>query len=554
MKDFLPRLVKLVAARDNPHDLITEVAADADLLDLCRQLYRENGFGSVPGRPELIDLCRANRVPVAYFSDRLELIARILNFTAQPQDYYHILNIHRNASQQEIRRAFRQQSLASHPDTNPGDPDAAERFRSVLQAYEILGNEQLRDHYDRSLTIHEWVEQAPGEAGEESSSGMRKRTWLCLAGALAAGLLLLVFSIDYQGLMTEKYYHYRAGVQSRRGADSRSEPQQDLLQRPMPDLTAAADRFRMGGGGAALPAGQCKDGGLTGDPNPGIKTAERLLLPAASSVLSTAAPEGRKPDIPELLIELASMQESPRASRPAPGVPEQVSGNSPADEKKVGEKAATAKDSKSGKDIVPEKPSAKVADKVSEGTETGNAAQRAETEKPAEKTADAAPQRKKDEDDEQRVASVPVAAPPTPVEEPGVVAAEEQRVEPVESLRERVEDFLRRYALAYQQRDLNLFSSFFAENAVENGRPVKSLTSEYLNTFARTEKIRFQIHLRNLSRLKDGVDAEGSFHLTVQTRGGSPVESEGSISLELVETGDDFKVRALDYAFVGGAG
>jgi len=64
-------------------------------------------------------------------------------------DYYEILGLDRNASQADVKKAYRRQALKYHPDRNPGDPEAATRFKEAAEAYEVLGNEETRSRYDR---------------------------------------------------------------------------------------------------------------------------------------------------------------------------------------------------------------------------------------------------------------------------------------------------------------------------------------------------------------------------------------------------------------------
>ncbi len=64
------------------------------------------------------------------------------------RDYYEVLGIGRNASEDDIRKAYRRLALQYHPDRNP-DPGAAERFKEVKEAYEILSDGDKRSMYDR---------------------------------------------------------------------------------------------------------------------------------------------------------------------------------------------------------------------------------------------------------------------------------------------------------------------------------------------------------------------------------------------------------------------
>ena len=64
-------------------------------------------------------------------------------------DYYDILGVPRSADEKEIRQAYRRLARQHHPDVNPGDDDAAERFKTINAAYEVLSDAGKREKYDR---------------------------------------------------------------------------------------------------------------------------------------------------------------------------------------------------------------------------------------------------------------------------------------------------------------------------------------------------------------------------------------------------------------------
>ena len=70
-------------------------------------------------------------------------------------DYYAILNVRRDASEDEIRKAYYQLALKYHPDKNPGDATAAGKFRQVTTAYEVLRDARQRGPYDRRKPAQE---------------------------------------------------------------------------------------------------------------------------------------------------------------------------------------------------------------------------------------------------------------------------------------------------------------------------------------------------------------------------------------------------------------
>ncbi|HZB01848.1 MAG TPA: DnaJ domain-containing protein, partial [Actinomycetota bacterium] len=65
------------------------------------------------------------------------------------KDYYATLGVPKNASQAEIKKAYRKLAQQHHPDTAKGDPAAEERFKEISAAYDVLGNEERRKAYDR---------------------------------------------------------------------------------------------------------------------------------------------------------------------------------------------------------------------------------------------------------------------------------------------------------------------------------------------------------------------------------------------------------------------
>jgi len=65
------------------------------------------------------------------------------------RDYYEILGVSRTATVEEIKKAYRKLAMQYHPDRNPGDKEAEEKFREAAEAYEVLNNEEKRRLYDQ---------------------------------------------------------------------------------------------------------------------------------------------------------------------------------------------------------------------------------------------------------------------------------------------------------------------------------------------------------------------------------------------------------------------
>src|ERR1700683_309752 len=69
--------------------------------------------------------------------------------TSSPRDPYEVLGVQRDASEQQIKKAFRALAMELHPDVNAHDPRAEEKFKEAAEANEILSDPQRRATYDR---------------------------------------------------------------------------------------------------------------------------------------------------------------------------------------------------------------------------------------------------------------------------------------------------------------------------------------------------------------------------------------------------------------------
>jgi curved DNA-binding protein len=66
----------------------------------------------------------------------------------QFRDYYDILGVSKTASEDDIKKAFRKQARKYHPDVNPGDQVAEDKFKEINEAYEVLSDPDKRKRYD----------------------------------------------------------------------------------------------------------------------------------------------------------------------------------------------------------------------------------------------------------------------------------------------------------------------------------------------------------------------------------------------------------------------
>ena len=86
----------------------------------------------------------------------------------QYRNYYEILGVDKNASQEDIKKAYRKLAKKYHPDANPGNKEYEEKFKAINEAYEVLGDEEKRRKYDsfgEGFNFHDGYDFDPSKYG-----------------------------------------------------------------------------------------------------------------------------------------------------------------------------------------------------------------------------------------------------------------------------------------------------------------------------------------------------------------------------------------------------
>jgi molecular chaperone DnaJ len=65
------------------------------------------------------------------------------------RDYYDVLGVDKNASDADVKKAYRKKAMKYHPDRNPDDKSAEDKFKEANEAYEVLGDAEKKSRYDR---------------------------------------------------------------------------------------------------------------------------------------------------------------------------------------------------------------------------------------------------------------------------------------------------------------------------------------------------------------------------------------------------------------------
>src|ERR1700741_1476303 len=91
--------------------------------------------------------------------------------TTTNKDYYATLGVKKTATPEEIRKAFRKAARKYHPDVNPGDKKAEERFKEISEANDILSDEKKRKVYDTLGFYSDQIDPAQAEAAARGGFG-----------------------------------------------------------------------------------------------------------------------------------------------------------------------------------------------------------------------------------------------------------------------------------------------------------------------------------------------------------------------------------------------
>ena len=92
------------------------------------------------------------------------------------RNYYEMLGVNKNASSNEIKKAYRTLAIKYHPDRNLGNKAAEEKFKDINEAYEILSDQTRRVQYDQSISRQKFIDKAGlGNFGRNGNNGSKAR-------------------------------------------------------------------------------------------------------------------------------------------------------------------------------------------------------------------------------------------------------------------------------------------------------------------------------------------------------------------------------------------
>jgi curved DNA-binding protein len=143
------------------------------------------------------------------------------------KDYYRVLGVERNADEKAIKRAYRKLAVRFHPDKNPGDKEAEERFKEINEAYEVLGDAAKRAKYDQLGASYDAWQRMGGRPG-----GFDWTQWM---GESPGGIHVEVGDLDdlFGGGFSDFFQTIFGGTAGARGPAGRARSRGRDLEQPV---------------------------------------------------------------------------------------------------------------------------------------------------------------------------------------------------------------------------------------------------------------------------------------------------------------------------------
>jgi len=443
-------MVKTIS--DTP-TLIQRIAENQYYLKCCAAIFKPDGSKDIFLWRLALELKNAAEQQQVSYDKLQEMLAPVAialglkeqNARSMQSDFYKRLGISLDASNQEIKAAYRNKAREAHPDTETGEN---EEFIKIQEAYQVLSEASLRRQYDLSRRYAgrwDWHEDSAISNEWQESFLQRHRM-----AAFFVGIILLLVGFAFLADIVNQQYDLKKEMALVK-PESKTEPQAESPPKKLSEI---------------LPI-------------------TRNELPAIVEIHNKAS------NISMQSIESPSPDRNTNELKP------------------VKETKSAVTDFKEEEVI-------------------------AESQKHAQHVAQVSGEEKTQE---------PSDIKPLKEKEAEVVS---------EPLSVKLKDFLGTYCKTYEDRNIEKFINFFADDAMENGEPFKSLLPKYRENFETIDRISYHIDMANYlwDLDQNRVRIEGEFFLEWQKEKGSkPNNFSGNIKMGLIFHQDSFLIKNLSYSF-----
>ena len=519
-KQLISRLIKKYSGNISTDAMIAFVADTSGLLSVCKELIKSNNQDDRQTIGWVDEQCFKSQVDVHGFLFEIQQIVSIFQPGQGNATHYETLELNEEATDDEVKRAYRRLSRKYHPDTSSSDnSENSDMFVKINKAYHALLEGELADSQVTAPTVTNvhWR-----NSPKNTISRAQKKKNLLWFSALA--IVMIVVS-----LVVASNYKKRvmlAGLQSSRTAFipppepiKKTEPPTHTVPSPPPvkKLVVAPEAKTV------TPISEEKV------PKIIELEKEKIKVP----VVIVEAIETKQ--IPETVEKIGPAKQSPfdmkeaqAATKSEPALSESVA--------PVSEDVDSLPSVVEKVVILPEEKIIEVANSPAIASVTEETVGRStETVKITEPIEQTPPETKEIS-----------AQPPEPVIAETIPAPPEK---PQESTQQKIDRFLTAYTKSYEDKDLLSFTHFYDTKATENGKPLVEIITTYADLFQKSETILLSVSVLKWNRKQTNIHLDGRFQIHIRYKDSTQVSGKGQISILLSELRGQFKIKELTYQF-----
>ena len=488
-KQLITHLIMKYAGNISTEAMIAFVADTNGMLSVCKSLVSSNNNDDQLTISWVDEQCNKRKVDIRGFLFEVERILSIFLPGHEVEDYYAVLDLHDGASDEEIKKAYRQLSRKYHPDTaSSNDVGNGDMFIRITKAYHVLmgGDESSTRSLPSIHPANHWREQKKNHISRE-----RKKKNLFWFAALAS--VMIVASLIVANNYKERVMI--AGLQNMSAAfippDSQAQPveQEDKQlgsvenKTEQPELTENATVAE-----TTEPPVQIV---VTVSPDP-------VQQPLPPKKPGTVVKKKTEEAITQTVTEISTPEIQLLTEKPTEEKVIKVKEELPVERVKLEPKIATPLKKKKS---------------VIQST--------------VEQTA--------------KAQSIPSIV----KQEPVVLTSVEIR----ENTKQKVDSFLYDYIQSYENKDLLAFTRFFDLKATENGKPLAEILPTYSELFQIAETMTLTVTVLKWVNTQNMIKIEGRFKNTIQYKKGGKVKGTGMISFLLLDNDRQFLIKEMTYQF-----
>jgi hypothetical protein len=527
-RENISRLLKRLARDASMESHITFVAENSGMIQSCRTVLTLEHEGRHEAMTWLKNACAEQGISCSHFLQEVRNILQLFQSEAGEEENYAALGLAADATEEDVKRAYRRLSIQYHPDTaQTKDEETTNTFIRISRAYHAIidGGDPAGPALSAAGSPPSW-----GYGGRKKTLPIRFPLRTIFGIALVAGVLVV------SCLVISELYSRRVMLAALHNSGAAFVPPagKSLTVASEEPMTFAEKLRRAKVADAVATEREDKGNDIAATALPLEESHAKTITPATQ----------RQTKIVEVRKQAAPAAET-KPSHPAKSIATKA-------EKKAEQPVPHAVAA-----IKPDPPPVQVAEAVVAPKHPGEQQEKVQTPENKQKVvAQKAKPVLQSPEKHIVLASADTALPKTEaVKTAAATTAVVQKAAvvrqiPEEQLQKRIDAFLAGYCKAYSHKNLTDFKRFFAQEATENGKPVVDLLETYTKLFESTEHIALRISTLRWNEPSAGqITLNGRFKIDLDYRNAGAVHGAGKIDFQLAYDDTSLKVQKMTYSF-----